>query len=674
MGELSGLSNPLPIHDANAELQRQSFHALYAITKPAGLIVRLTQYMDYGVDATIEILAANRVTNYVAQVQIKSAACAEPNRDGTVSRSIDTSNLNYLLNGTSPIYLFYSAERGEFWYTWAFDELRHLESQNPKWCEQQTVTIRFSRKLNEAGLEDIRARIAAESRCRREITDTLARYATQETAKFAIHRETLKTDDGERAYGALIEGGFTLVSCGLWQQVLAKVDLLAPCRRKEPRIQLVIAYAYYVQGRYLTALASCGEARLRTAELSSGDREVLNLLRDACECQIGKINRDEYCQRQIDAAAIPGASVQCRIEAVRFHLLSEKNQSRRLELLGQLRKLGAEVVADVDCSDSFKLQTRIHIAFAEGIEAQLSLFQSTGTFQVQLALRQPWAHPDARPMAEAAFARADWERRMQELIRDVDASGIPWLCAEARRTFLLVRTALIAFQRFQAKFFGVGRPPGRQEVDRLLTDARDVADKFSVAGNIEGEMRAKLAAADLYEILDDIPSAKRVASEAKSVAEALGLAEITRLADQHLTGTTPLKVSESDIRRNREGDQDVQWAAMSEADIDYYAERSLAASQLPADRLPVLRRDIEGMKHIATERLNWCRHIEQLQLLIHTWHPITAYAAPTEWTGKCRKHGYESLQPSTDMRLTTDRFKKSYCDGCPDRDPKMKRS
>jgi hypothetical protein len=668
----SNQPNPLPIHDANAELQRQSVHALHAITISAGMLLRGEQFMEYGVDATLEIVVGDRATNFLAQIQIKSTQCAELNQDGTVSKAIEVSNLNYLLNGTCPLYLFYSATHERFWYTWAFEELQRIESENPRWKEQKTVTIRFSRELTDASLKEIHSRIVSESTCRRDVVDALARYAMQEPVKFAIDRQALKAQDGEGAYHALIENGFTLISCGLWREVLGQVDLLASSRQQEPRIRLVVAYAYYTQGRYLAALANCGEARLRVSELSRADQEVLDMIRDACECQSGKITREEYTRRQARAAGAKGASLQCRIEAVRFQLLGERDESRRSELLRQMRALAAAVLGDADSGEAFKLQTRLHIAFAEGWENYLALSQSVGTLNIQFTMQQSWARPDPRPLAQSMSGFTQWEQRMQQLLRDTEASGIPWLHAEARRTALLVRSALIGFRRFQAQFLGMGERPARSEIEKLLTDAKDVADGFAAAGNIEGEMRAKIAAADLYEIVDDVAGAKAIAGEVRPIAEALGLAEVLRLAEQHLTGTTLLQTTESEMRKNRQEDRDLHWAAMSEADIDYYAERSLAASQLPADRLPMVRKDVEGMKLIANERLHWCRHIEQWQLLIHTWHPSTAYAAPTEWTGKCLKHGYESLQGSTDMQSVIARFKKSYCEGCPDRDPKIK--
>jgi len=318
----------------------------------------------------------------------------------------------------------------------------------------------------------------------------------------------------------------------------------------------------------------------------------------------------------------------------------------------------------------FGCSTRLHVAYAEGRECQMTLSQAIGRLQFQLKMKKSWALPDRAPVSQAMVDLVDWEQRMRQLICDIEKEGISWLYAEARRTALLVRTALVGMQRFNSTFLNLGERPSRTQIEVLLSEAKEVSKIFAAAGNIEGEMRAKIAEADLYELVDDSASAKTAAQEVKRVAEALGLAELQILADHHLDGTTLLQTTEIGIRKNRESDQDVGWSEMSEADIDDSAQRFLRATQLPSDRLPIIRKDVEGMKLIATERLSWCRHIEQLQLLAHTWHPSTAYASPTRWTGKCVKHGYESLRDSADSPLVIANFKRSYCDGCPDRSPK----
>jgi len=71
------------------------------------------------------------------------------------------------------------------------------------------------------------------------------------------------------------------------------------------------------------------------------------------------------------------------------------------------------------------------------------------------------------------------------------------------------------------------------------------------------------------------------------------LAKIQELAEQHLAGTTPLKTTEAEMRRGRQ-DKDFHNAALSEADLDYLAVKALGMSQLPQDRLPMVRKDAGG--------------------------------------------------------------------------------
>ncbi len=664
--------DPLPKHDANAELQRQSFHALYGITKNSSLLLRDERQMDYGVDASFEIVVNGCPTNYRSQVQIKSTACAEINSDGSTSKAIEVANFNYLLNGLCPIYFYYSAEHDKFWYTWAFDELRRLESVNPKWKQQSTVTIRFANVVTETALHEIHSRIANESRNHRAITDTLARHTVHESPKIRIDPKTLEIETGDGAYKVLAAAGFTLISCGYWKEVLTKVDLLPFRLQRKPRIQLLLAYTYYLQGQPLAAYAHCGAAKLREAELSQSDREILSAIRDACECQIGKISREEYTKRQMEAAAAHGASIQCRIEAVRFSLLSERKPDRRSALLIKLRSLSREALSDPTNSVPFKLQTRMYLAYAEGTENQLALGISLSILNVQLTLKKDWARPDVRPLRNALAAMEKWKAEMKTLLSDAESCRIPWLIAEVRRTSLLMQTALLSFRRYGSRLMDLNSPPVRSEIEPLIKEAEELAAQFGSAGNIEGEMRARIAICDLYEIIDDISAAKNIAGSVKPIAEALGLTEVLSLAEQHLCGKTLLQATENEMRRNRDGDQDIIASESSDEEINGMAEAAMDSFQLPRERLANVKQDFRSIRLAATERLHWCRHIGQIQNLLHVKNPVTAYAAPPDWFSKCEKHGYESLQGSTDMCQVMEGFKRAYCNGCPDRDPKLK--
>jgi hypothetical protein len=61
------------------------------------------------------------MTNFRSHIQVKARGKVEPTKKGYASFSIESSNLNYLLNGTCPMYLLWDEARDEFWQVWAQD-------------------------------------------------------------------------------------------------------------------------------------------------------------------------------------------------------------------------------------------------------------------------------------------------------------------------------------------------------------------------------------------------------------------------------------------------------------------------------------------------------------------------------------------------------------------------
>ena len=123
---------PLPQADHNSELQRASIKALTAILLPMDdLVFRGEPTEDYGVDGSLEVKVADRMTNIRSQVQMKSTGEAKANSDGSISLEVNTSNLNYLLNGPCPLYVLYDASNHDLWYVWAQEEQKKIQSANP---------------------------------------------------------------------------------------------------------------------------------------------------------------------------------------------------------------------------------------------------------------------------------------------------------------------------------------------------------------------------------------------------------------------------------------------------------------------------------------------------------------------------------------------------------------
>src|SRR5262249_38544867 len=128
---------PLPLGDRQDALQQLSLKALRNQLPEEKFLLREREErvddkgVDLALEAKINVPAAETTsgregmyayTNCRALAQLKSTDKPKPNVDGSVSYSIDTSNLNYLLNGPCPIYFLWLAPTNQVRYAWAREE------------------------------------------------------------------------------------------------------------------------------------------------------------------------------------------------------------------------------------------------------------------------------------------------------------------------------------------------------------------------------------------------------------------------------------------------------------------------------------------------------------------------------------------------------------------------
>lgn len=205
---------PLPTADRNSELQRISLGALRALLPNDKFVFRDERIDDAGVDGSLELLIGSAYTDLRAQVQIKSTESTPSNRDGAIPISIRVSNLNYLLNGPSALYLLYVASYNEFRFAWASDERKRLDKTNANWITQKTVTLRFANILSKNSFDEIHERVRREAQFRRQVTDILDTAGSLENVAIRITTDTLQITDAAEAKRILQNSGIAVVSSG----------------------------------------------------------------------------------------------------------------------------------------------------------------------------------------------------------------------------------------------------------------------------------------------------------------------------------------------------------------------------------------------------------------------------------------------------------------------------
>lgn len=673
MSQLPDDFGPLPQSDRNAELQRESIKAINELLRGQDdLIFRDERVDDYGVDGSLEVKVKGGMTNLRSQVQLKATDSITKNADGSVSRTIDTYNLNYLLNGPSPLYILYVQPQNEFWCAWAREEHQRLEAENPDWKKQGTIAIHFNRKLTAADWVSIRDRIISEGKLHRSVHDALARSTVRESLSFVVNPQTLQSIDSGAAKDALIRSGTAIVASGFPQEVLRLLDLVVASERSSPRLLLVAAYANVTLGRYFIARGCIAEATTKTTELSREDQHFLSMLRDACDHSLGIIKTDEFLRRaETHEKGAPGVMGQmARVDLLRHRLLRERDKSARAACLSQLRTVVNAVLSAPDASEAIKVNCRLALLYADGTENTMAFMGELVQSRMRQSLGTPLTPEMAASLSDCNRRIIEWEKIAAELVQKAVDLKHPLLIGDACLVRATVRLFQLVNQRFDAIFNGSGVVLQPDALAAVEADAMQARDIYRLAGAQESEIRADLILADTRELREDMQGANEIAKKIEPVAQALGYNDLAERARDVLQGQTVLQEFSRAATAFKSTDEDVSLASCSDAELEGMAQETVRAMNIRPERRPVVVRDWQAMRGIARERVTWCRHIQLLQDLRHTRSSATAYAVDPNRKCVCEKHGHQTTVLTPDWQGLVAGFKSQYCETCGDRAPK----
>jgi hypothetical protein len=676
---------PLPEGDRQDTLQQLSLKALQSRLPENKLLFRRESEDDKGVDGLLEakvevpttaadgtVEVKTHFTNCRGHAQLKGTDKPRRLKDGTVTLQVETSNLNYLLNGQSPLYFLWIAPTDELRYAWAREEWQRLEADDPEWMQQEKITLHFRDVLTPAAVDEMQQRIITESRLAREIHESLARSALSDRVIISIDPQTLQSTDPQQIHEWLTAGGMTIVSAGYGRRVVEWFALLNPDARGDARVQLVAGYAEATLGKYHAATAHLAGAALRRLELSAADRQFLDYLRGACEYQTGRIDLAEYLRREEAWAARqpPAAAAAHRLEVLRQGRTRERDPHRRAELLAEMRTRAAEVQAAADATPAHKLQARIMVLGAEGDDLTVRFVEETVRIQTRQGL--------GRPVTDLARAAADgmnldwqgWEATVRAIVEEAVALKHPLLLADALSVRVTIHQSLLLLERMNAAWTGRRWEPAEARLHALMRDADTAKAIYAQAGNLEGETRAKLLLADLFESLGHGQAARNLAEGALVAAEAMSYPRLAGHARDHLDQRTEARQFEALLAERLAVDDDVHLAGETDEVLRGVARHTLDTLGLPADRLPILEREWGYYRAIARERVDWCRHLDLIQDPRSVEEPATYYHDDPPRACRCEKHGYRSTAESPDGAAVIAAFKAAYCASCPDRAPK----
>lgn len=660
---------PLPKYKRQAVLQRLSIQALTGFLPADRFLFRGEPGEDAGVDGELEVLFTENFANCRSKVQLKATDDQSTNQDGSVSLSVETSNLNYLLNGPSPLYILYIEPRKELRYAWARDEFKRVEASTPNWKNQESITLRFSVTLDPAALDQIHDRILHEARFNRQVADFLGRAGDVEQVSMHINPQTLAITDPAQIRALLLQNGNTIVGAGFARQVTELAALLNPSDRMLPRIQLILANAYYQQSKLHTAYGHVQEALIRQAELSEDDRDFLIFLRDGIDHESGKITLAEYTKRRdrwSSSAKSHFAQVH-RLECLSHELISKVGTDEVPQIIEAIRATALAIGGDPQSSNLLKLQARLKVAYADGVQL-IRLFAS----EISISHMRASMSRTQNPMAtlESLWDRyLEWEQKLESLFQETLETAHRRLLGDVAISRAIVRFIYLSNLRFVTLPDRLAPIP-QSLIDKAMADARLAIDLYQHSGYLLGELRAKMLLADYLELSGDQAASRSLATDTLPIAQAMGFAGVEEHVTGQAEGKSLLSQADATIARCKSVDEDVLLAGESDAKMHAFAQATMKALELPPERFSVVLRECFALRAAAREAVHWCRHFELIQDLRHTDRHETHYLTDPQRFGACVKHRTRAAIGCADPETAIRSFKEARCAGCLDRSPK----
>lgn len=660
---------PLPKYDKQDTLEQKSILALRNILPPDEYLFRDERIDDKGVDGVLELKVNGAFTNCRAQLQVKSANVgqSELNTNGSYSLSVATANLNYLLNGTSPIYVIWLAQLNELRFEWARDAWGILDAECPGWRQQKTFTVHFKKVLDQDGLAEIRKRVLSESIMQRQIHEKLIHAAPSETVVVSISSEGLKTTDSEDAFQMIVANGITIVSSGFALRVLELLQLLPPKKMNNPRVRLVAAYASTSLGRYQEAKGHLAFASISSngERLSDDDAIFVEQLRAAIEYSLGRLDSRQYVQQlqQFESRLPNHQLIENKLRILRHRILAEDDAELQSSLLEEMERLVYELVDDDENQLPQKINAKLVLLDAQADQLTMHFIEDVGRSHVGIVMSGSLqsACKAYRQIEERA---RDWMQRLEREFEAARESRNPVLISHAM--FIVVKCHVSMYVNAVA-MSGELNSKRVSDLEWLVNYTKECIELFHRSGNLRMECKSKMLLADFYEATGERQLARDMAQEVLPIARAFEYPQEERSAKDHLENQSLLMQLQRRITERPSDDE----IALSQTDDDIrdMALHVLESANLPAERLPLVEKDFRAGKFIAFQRREWCRYIELEQDLSHLQSSDTTYQSDPDRFGYCTKLGHRSIIGHPDFEYIIDLFKKNYCEVCSVREP-----
>ncbi len=286
----------LPIGSSKEELEQLSKDKLRPLFAHELFEVREEVYRDKGIDLIIELKYKGTYTNFRFLVQLKSTESKTANSDNSFSWQIDTSNIQYLLNGGLPAYyICYVKNTDTFYFRQLNEFVFEIKTKTSDWNNQDSHTLRMSNILSKNAISFIYDEVKNRCEKTREITEKLHLTKKEnQINKISITSNYQITD--ETSIVDLIEKlGLSIINEGRSKEIVILSEKISN-DIVSPLYNLTVGIAHYYTSNFFDSLGFFQKAKRQKDELPDSLCEHLEYFDAIVKYSTGYIQQEEYLQ------------------------------------------------------------------------------------------------------------------------------------------------------------------------------------------------------------------------------------------------------------------------------------------------------------------------------------------------------------------------------------------
>lgn len=321
----------LPKDSRNEQLETISKNYFRPLFDVERFIVK-EEFIDNGIDFRIELKSNSNKLGFGFNFQLKSSESTLKNKDGSYSKSLETSNIEYLLNNGQPaFYGFYILEEDTIYFENLDNFIYQLYIKDIDWQSQLNHSLRFSKKMDIKSIDEIFDIALNRGLMLRNLNSKLAENInTPNSDKNIIidYKGNVKSDDEIeefiKKYGLFLNDEFR------WRDILDMHNKRSIGSKKTSFYNFIIGVSYMHTGSYFQALDYLKNSIANIEVLEKDLQDYLIYYYAELQLLFGLITKDDYKEKIQTASFNTGIKYYIELDEIQ-ELMQEMYISENFE-------------------------------------------------------------------------------------------------------------------------------------------------------------------------------------------------------------------------------------------------------------------------------------------------------------------------------------------------------